>query len=487
MRLMIRAQAIVIYWFSLLVVLPAFGSSADWLHVGPLFDDYDLTLEPGHRTEALGPLFYSEEKDTRKTWALPPLLSHFQDPATDSTEFDFAYPVITYRRYGTESRLQFVQLLSFTGGQAQPEQNSRRITLFPFYFQQRSADPDRNYTAAFPFYGHIENRLFRDEIFFVMFPLYGQTRKGDVVTDNYLYPFFHLRHGEALSGWQFWPLTGYEHKDVTTRTNGFGETEIIGGHDNRFVLWPFFFKQKAGVGTDNPQTQQMLLPFYSFLRSPRRDSTTVLWPLITHVTDREQKYRAWETPWPLIVFARGEGNTTSRVWPFFSHAQNTNLESDWYLWPVYKFNRVHADALDRKRTRILMFLYSDTIQKNTETGAAQRRRDFWPFFTHWRDFNGSSRLQVLSILEPFLPNSKSVERDYSPVWSIWRSENNPRTGAASQSLLWNLCRRDTAPASKKCSLLFGLFQYQSNIEGKRVRLFYVPVLDTSPGAGADAK
>ena len=44
--------------------------------------------------------------------------------------------------------------------------------------------------------------LFRDEIFFVMFPIYSQTRKKDVVTDNYLYPFFHLRHGDGLHGWQ---------------------------------------------------------------------------------------------------------------------------------------------------------------------------------------------------------------------------------------------------------------------------------------------
>ena len=63
------------------------------------------------------------------------------------------------------------------------------------YFQQRSSDPALNYTAVVPFYGHLENRFFRDEISFVMFPLYVRSRKSDVVTDNYLFPFFHLRHG----------------------------------------------------------------------------------------------------------------------------------------------------------------------------------------------------------------------------------------------------------------------------------------------------
>ena len=84
-------------------------------------------------------------------------------------------------------------------------------------------------------------------------------------------------------------------------------------------------------------------------------------------------------------------------------------------------------------------------QKNPETGAALHRVDFWPLYTYRRDFNGNSRLQVLALLEPYLPNSTSIERDYSPLWSLWRAEKNPKTGAASQSLLWNLYRHETTP------------------------------------------
>ena len=104
-----------------------------------------------------------------------------------------------------------------------------------------------------------------------------------------------------------------------------------------------------------------------------------------------------------------------------------------------------------------------------------RRVDFWPFFTRRREFDGNTRLQVLAILEPYLPGSHKVERDYSPIWSIWRAEKNARSGASSQSLLWNLYRHESATGSKKYSLLFGAFQYQSNADGKRMKLFYVPV------------
>ena len=104
----------------------------------------------------------------------------------------------------------------------------------------------------------------------------------------------------------------------------------------------------------------------------------------------------------------------------------------------------------------------------------RRRTDMWPFFTHRRDFNGNTRLQMLALLEPFLVGSHKIERNYSPVWSVWRAEKNQQTGAASQSLLWNLYRRDAAPDRKKISCLFGLFQYESAPEGKQLRLFYIP-------------
>ena len=89
----------------------------------------------------------------------------------------------------------------------------------------------------------------------------------------------------------------------------------------------------------------------------------------------------------------------------------------------------------------------------------------------------------MRLLEPAVPNNRGIERNWSPLWSIWVSENNPQTGASSQSFLWNLYRHETTPGAKKCSLLFGLFQYQSDAEMKRLRLFYIPVFKTHPKTG----
>jgi hypothetical protein len=450
--------------------------SAEPVHAGFIFDSFPLTLSPvGHRTEILGPVFYSEQNDAQHTWAIPVLtFAHVEDPSIEYEEFDWLYPVLTYDRFGVEYRWQFFQLFSFAGGTNQDQTGTHRFTLFPFYFQQRGTLPEQNYTAVIPFGGTLKHRLFRDEIDFVLFPIYAKTIKKDIVTYNLPFPFFHLRHGDGLYGWQAWPITGHEHKVNTLSTNVDGEVSIIGGHDSRFVLWPFYTQSTNNTDTNNPIWQQATIPFYSLYRSKLRDSSSWGWPLgVTHTVDREKKYNEWDAPWPLVEFAHGS-KTTHRVWPFFSQSQNQFLEDDWYLWPVYKYNRLHSPPVDRDRTRILFFLYSSINEKSLDDGRAFHRQDFLPFYTYRKELNGNERLQVLTFLEPFFPNNKSIERDYSPLWSLWLSQHNPKTGARSQSLLWNLYRHETAPNTKKISLLFGLFQYQSTLTGKHWRVCYIP-------------
>ena len=478
-------------WFRRLalgMVLSAFAlpAGAEETPLGPLYHQFKLTLDSGHRTEVAGPLYYHEEIadewEQLRTWAAPPIFSYGLDEDLDREFFDFAWKGLTYRRYGDEWRFQILQLFSFAGGGTQVDTNVHRFTLFPLLFIQRSPIAEKNYTALVPFYGHLQGRLFKERSFFVMFPIYGQTQRRDVVTDNYLYPVFHLRHGHGLSGWQFWPLVGRESKELTWSTNKWGEGEPVAGHKKTFVLWPFFGDARTGLGTTNSAHEQYCIPFYSYLRSPMRDSTSYLWPLgVTITDDREKKFHELGVPWPLIVFARGPGKNTDRVWPFYSKATNANSTSDWMLWPVYKHNRLYNPPLDRERTRILFFLYSDTVVRNLEQRTSARQIDLWPLFTSKRTQDNKRRLQILAPLEPYLPNNPSVERNLSPLWSIWRSESNPAQKATSQSLLWNLYRRDTRDESRKCSLLFGLFQYHSGPDGRGWRLFYVPFGRGKPG------
>lgn len=473
-------------WMVLLLQsLPA-RAADDWLNLGLLYDRFDLTLEEGWREEWVGPFFYTEQGPNERIWAVPPLLTYARDPSLDTARFTFAYPLFSYTTTGGQYRWQLMQLLSFAGGPTQVEEHRDRFTLFPLFFYQRSDDPEQSYLAAGPFYGELKGRLMRDEIQYVMFPLYSRTRKRDVVTRNYLYPIFHLREGEGLKGWQVWPLFGREHKEVTSRTDNFGDVEVVPGHDRTFALWPLFFNHHTGLGTTNMAWQQAFLPLYSLTRSPQRDATTVLWPFFSRIEDRGKQYTEWQTPWPFVVFADGPGKTTRRFWPLYAHAQSTNQETASYLWPVYRYNRLHNPSFERVRKRVLFFLYSDLVERNLETGKSRQRRDFLPLFTWRRDLNDNQRLQILAPLEPVLPGNKKIEQEYSPIWSLWRSQKNPSTGASSQSLLWNLYRRDVRPDSRQTSMLFGLFQSRRSQDGSDLRLFYIPVKRSAEGTPGES-
>jgi hypothetical protein len=457
------------------LTLAADSTPTNAVSAGFLFDHFRLTLTEGERTEAAGPFYYSEKTPEEQTLAFPPFFSKYQNPGVDTAEYDFLYPLLTDEHYSDEWRWQFCQLLSFSGGREPEDPLTRRFTLFPFYFQQRSVETNLNYTAVAPFYGHLQNRLFRDKIFFVMFPCYSQTQKKDLVTDNYLYPFVHIRRGVGLKGWQVWPIVGHEHKIVTLDTNGFGDVATNPGHDRSFLFWPFWLRQDNAVGTRDQEKFRASIPLFVKDRSPLRDQTSVLWPFFSWIDERGRKYREWEGPWPFVIFSRGPGKTTSRVWPVFSQSHDSSQESDSYLWPLYRYKRLHADPLEQERTSILFYLYVNVRERSTETGVHEGRETLWPLYTWNREFNGNRRLQIFAPFEVVLPTNRGLLRNWSPLWSVWRAETNPRTGQDSQSLLWNLYRREDSPAHKKISLLFGLFQYQRAGVDHRTRLFYLTV------------
>ncbi len=451
-------------------------SDFPWLwQAGPLAHEFSLTLSQGTRTEALGPLWNYQEKENETQWGVPPVISYRIDRSTDSEEIDFLYPLLSYDRFGMEYRFHIFQLFAIAGGENVGGGTRDRFQIFPFYFQQRSReDPSRNYTAFLPFYGSMRQKLFRDRIDFVLFPLYVETQKKDVITQNYLLPFFHLRQGDQLRGWQFWPLGGHEEKAAFSRTNRFDQLEVSPGHSKTFGLWPLYSSDRTGVGTDNEGTFVSILPLGAWQRSPMRDSTSYLWPFFSFVDDREKGYKEWSTPWPFVVTSKGKGKTGFRFWPFYGHAKNDSLENTTLLWPLWRGERSKAPAIERERKRALMFLYSDTKEKNVQANKMRRRIDFWPFYTWKREFDGSQRLQALSLVEPFLVSNKSVERNYSSLWSLWRSEHNAKTQESSVSVFWNLYRQETKPASTKRSFLFGLYQCEGARAHRSYRLFFIP-------------
>lgn len=405
----------------------------------------------------VGPLYGAAER----SFAIPILFSSKSSSRPDHSEWDVLYPLMGYDRYGKEWRWHFLQIFRLAGGEG-PADDWKRTTVFPFYFRQKSADPEKDYWALFPFYGTVKNRFRRDEVKAAAFPLYVRTRKNDVVTRNYLAPFFHLRRGDRLRGWQLWPLAGWETKGITTKTNLLGKASLAGGHKKLTIAWPFYLRDRTGIGTETAKDQHALLPFFSSTRSAGRDSFTAPWPIgLTVTQDREKKYREFGLPWPFLVFARGEGKTASRIWPFFGIASNNkSLTSRFYAWPIYRRRTLETELVEERQTRWGFFLFAEKRKTRKDSGTSTIRRDLWPLFTWRANSEGGRHLQVLAVLEPFFPANETIERHYSPLWAVWRSSQSSDAGERSQSFLWNLWRRETDGEGRRGAVLFGLVRWE---------------------------
>lgn len=466
----------------LLASLAAHGASPAVTR-GPAWHEFPQTLQPGTATEAVGPLWGEARGDGEWTWRLSPLVAHHEDAGTERSEYEVLYPVFTYDRFGTEYAARFLQFLEVTGSRTVDDESRDRRTLFPFFFYQKSTAPTNGYWAVLPLYGTVKNRLFRDEVSWVLAPLWVSSRKRDVRTDNVLLPFFSWRQGGGVRGWQAWPLAGSETKEVTHRKDADGEDILVPGHSRSFVALPFFIHERTGLGTPEAVTNRFYFPFYTETRSAAMDHTSVLF--FGHRTNRAEQFTEWSTPWPFIGRADGPGKTARRVWPLFGHAETPGVSSDFLLWPLYTRRGAHGPSFERTRTRLLYFGYSDQRFSNPDVAGAEfHRRDLWPLFTYRRELNGQTRLQVLAPAEPLLPNNKSFERLYSPVWSLYRAESDPKAGRASQSLLWNLWRRDVTPEGRRTSFLFGLFQAETSGGTRRWHFLRRPAARGTPPPAA---
>ena len=475
---------------TLATVLQITARADDWLEAGPLMSSFPTLWESGWRQDGLGPLAWWQETSDTVSAGISPLISVVSTPSLDREQVDVLYPVLTWRRTGKEERWQVAQIISWVGASQQDGADEYfHRTVFPFYFQQKSVSGTNDYLAVFPFYGHLRNRLFRDETEFIAFPFYSKTRKRDVTTRNYVYPFFHLRDGPGLTGWQLWPLYGTQTRKETEGKDFLGDPLVTPASSSWFVLWPLIGHQHAELVQTNERVQQarfsvlaspfspnrdrttfdstQVLPFYASMRSPDRDQTSYLWPFFTRTEDRKNQFVEWGAPWPFIGWANGEGKTSRRFWPFYGNIESGTSRRNFYLWPFYTHRHQEDTLFERERWTSGFILFDNNIIRNRETDEFRQETGFWPLFHYSHDMRGRERLRVLAVMENIVKNREAVERNYSPIWSAYYSERDPARGMASQSVLWNFFRRDVSTNEVRISTLFGLVQTKRTPEGDR--------------------
>ena len=431
---------------------------------GPLFDKRTDPVEGSDETSFLGPLITYKEKEGAREFGFRPLFYFAENEEEDTTEFDFLYPLMTYDRDKEDKRLQLLlYLFTYDIALSPGRKAEKEFTLFPLIFSKSAEKEEDSYFALFPFFGKIKDKFRRDEINFVLFPLYLETKQGEVRNYSFLWPLFGYYTGGGQKGFRFWPLFGYTKKE--------------GEFESKFALWPIYISQRSKMEeVEEPSFPLfpsyyreflLLFPFYQSFKSQGRTSTIYLWPLFSHVVDEKKKFERWDAPWPIISYERGEDRSLGRFFPLFMKRTTGTYESAFFLWPLYRFDKTLLGNSERTRRRFLYFLYSDIKEKATREGGRDSRRiDVWPLFTYKRDAEGNIGFHFLSILEPFLHENKGIERNYSPLWRLYQFRKESG-GRKVSSFLWNIYRQESDKDYLKVGFrpIIPIFSYERNIEG----------------------
>jgi hypothetical protein len=422
-------------------------------------------IEPGGGTtgEAAGPVFFYTHRPSRLEWGVRPLFSSLRNEPSASDEFDLLYPLLTRRSRPEGTDVQLLQLIRWSTTRTAGGSTDWMVAPILAY-QGKRPDRDEGF-AFFPLYGALHQFLGQTHLRFTLFPLWLSLERDQIARHYILWPFIGWATSASESappthGWRFWPF--------------YGELVQEGIKDERFVLWPFFIRQRLHLNTNAPEEHLFLLPFYTETRTPEEQSVGVLWPLwFGRVVKKPTHYTEWDLPWPLIQFGSGDERTIRRVFPFYSEqsrmrtvdllgkTERIRSSSRLLLWPLYHSASEVGPDWRRDRDRLLLLLYSDIRTQQAHKGDG-RRIDLWPLFTYNKTPDGAVTFQTLAPIEPFL-NTEPITRNYSPLWSL------------------ATYRRDGDTSD--FSLLWGLFRWTATERERRLRFFFLPSIHwTKPTA-----
>lgn len=250
-------------------------------------------------------------------------------------------------------------------------------------------DPeDGAYASLFPLGGTLKNRLGKDRIDYVLFPLWSRTAVGATRSTNVLWPVFNRTAG-GVHGGKVWPLFGRYRKE---RDDG---TPVS---DRRFALWPLVTFHRDGLDTEHPSRLLFVFPLYGSFEGRTRSDRAWLFPFFRHRTIRGNAPREdWKVPFPFVHVGGGEGYRRRDFWPFGGRLQVGGLRRTYALWPlVRRTTREGTEGRDAK-TFVLPF-YVRTRSWGPDGDPVRSRRLVWPLFARSEGPAGTRSRQILPLL-----------------------------------------------------------------------------------------
>ena len=173
-------------------------------------------------------------------------------------------------------------------------------TLFPILWGGSETNQG-SYFAVFPVGGTIRKFLFKDEIWFVLFPLYMHTHEAAYDANHILFPFFSWWSGERQHGWRIFPF--------------YGEDVREGKFERRAVMWPLVTWWHFALDSANPGFGWMVFPFAGHIYNDTYDEKTVL-AIFNWSYDESRHRTEVHAPWLFFYWAEGDDISSLKLCPF---------------------------------------------------------------------------------------------------------------------------------------------------------------------------
>lgn len=449
----LRAALLSLYILTALLTLAPFfcASAVDTINLGPLFY-MEKDEETGEKKiDALGPLISYDKKADEREYGFRPIFYNYKNIKKDRTAFDFLYPFSSYRSFEGDTKFQALLYVFYYKSDLQENgYREREYTLFPLIFARHAEDPERSFFAVFPIYGNMKHKYGKDRIQFFLFPLFLQTENYGVKNSNLLWPFIGYYSGNGASGGRLWPI--------------YGQKTVGDSLRDEFALWPIYMKRDRefyGASINS----FAILPFYYGLDMPGRKQRTYGWPFFTYIENTNRNFKRYDMPWPIVTFTRGDVNQ-NRIFPFFSVKKEEDFETGYALWPLYSWRSHKLEDYEIKKKAIAYFLYKDVQNiPRVEGGRDSRAINLWPLFTYRRLPDGTAYFNFISPLETFLQDNPPRERNWRPLWTIFRWDRDEEGNHVS-SFLWNTFRTESTKKGVKVELrpIIPVISYENTVE-----------------------
>ncbi len=400
----------------------------------------------------LFPFYDNIQTEQGSFFAVRPFYSH--TVVEEGQIRDYIWPIYSRKEFKDEQSSRAMIFWFTHKFDSNDESPRNRNWLLPVYFQGRDVN-GKGYFALFPLGGTIKEFLGRDEIAFVLFPVFGKSRINDLKTTSVFWPIYSRTRGEDIQRDRVFPI--------------YGQSSLEGKYKKRFVLWPFWTSAEYFYPGDSGKSW-ILFPLCG--RSKLEQERT-LWiiPPFFRFTDGVKQDRLF-CPWPFIQKMDSEPRSKFYVWPLWGEDQYTagQRHRTFLLWPLLWSEKSEDAKLIKTHRMAIPFLFSDNSVAKTNSTEVSNYWKIWPLMS-WQREGDNSRFRLLELWP--LKNSAPIKRNWAPLWTLYKRTNTD--GVVRKDVLWFGWHSESEPVTerKEWSLLKGLVAYKKDGEKQSLRLFYV--------------